>query len=89
MRHGAAKSAIDKEERPMDVFERIRSERGSLSNSFAKVADFICGNYEEVAFMSITEVARRSGVSSGPGFCPAARPESPPSTRLSHRPRRP
>ena len=33
--------------------------------------------------------ARRSGVSSGPGFCPAARPESPPSTRLSHRPRRP
>ena len=32
--------------------------------------------------------ARRSGVSSGPGFCPAARPESLPSARLSHRPRR-
>jgi len=47
----------------MDIFERIKKEQDGFSKSFKKVADFICSNYEEVAFMSITEVAKRSGVS--------------------------
>ena len=38
----------------MDIFERIKKEQDGFSKSFKKVADFICSNYEEVAFMSIT-----------------------------------
>lgn len=47
----------------MDVFDSIAENRNNLSKSFTKVADFICNNYEEVAFMSVTEVARGCGVS--------------------------
>ncbi len=55
--------AQEKEGTAMDVFERIRTHRPRLSNSFLKVADFISKHYEEVAFLSITQVANRSGVS--------------------------
>lgn len=47
----------------MDIFERIKKEQDNFTKSYKKVADFICENYEEAAFMSITEVARRSKVS--------------------------
>jgi DNA-binding MurR/RpiR family transcriptional regulator len=47
----------------MDAFERIKKERDNFSKSFGKVADFVCSNYEEVAFILVSEVAHRVGVS--------------------------
>lgn len=47
----------------MDVFERIKNSRDNMSKSFIKVADFVCENYESIAFMSVGEVARKSDVS--------------------------
>ena len=62
-----------------------RNREQMIEPNVGEELDRLCRNQK----LSKAAVARRSGVSSGPGFCPAARPESPPSTRLSHRPRRP
>jgi DNA-binding MurR/RpiR family transcriptional regulator len=47
----------------MDLFSRIKQQRENMSASFGKVTDFVYANYEEVALMSISEVAEKSGVS--------------------------
>lgn len=47
----------------MNVLERIRQARGSLTSSQRKIADYVLGHLEEAAFASSVLIARRVGVS--------------------------